>query len=156
LSEEEIPFTELETTAPSYLTMTSPNEEDNVSTGSATSSHDTQDADPMAATDVVLKPDPVLSTPKKVKPELTEHGFRSSPRGVIELDQAGVEYSHERRSGMQERDLQHLHKVATSPLPVKFGAMGNSSFTEIYDLESRLLTFKKRLHCYRTLWMECF
>jgi hypothetical protein len=96
----------------------------------------------------VPTPDSVESTPKRNKTLLTDLGFRKSPRGVIELSRAGVEYSHERRALMKERELQQLHKIVTSPLTVKFGMMGDSTFTEVYDFESRMTNFQKRLHCY--------
>jgi hypothetical protein len=64
----------------------------------------------------VPTPDSVESTPKRNKTLLTDLGFRKSPRGVIELSRAGVEYSHERRALMKERELQQLHKIVTSPL----------------------------------------
>jgi hypothetical protein len=79
------------------------------------------------------EPDRIPSTTttpiEKASPPMTSLGFRKSPRGVDEMGSVGVEVTRERRANMNERELQLLHSKA-------IGTMGETSLTDIYDLQT--------------------
>jgi hypothetical protein len=94
---------------------------------------------------------PMVTTPikkKKASPPMTDYGFRESPRGVHEMGSVGVEVTRERRATMSESELQKLHSKATTAMKTKFLVMGETSLTEIYDLQARMSSLQTHFQCY--------
>jgi hypothetical protein len=97
----------------------------------------------------VSAPTASVSMPSSVKKEveapLSQFGFRTVPRHIEELSSVGVEYTREQRKVMIGKDLTLLHKSATIGINQRFKTMGDTSFADIYDLNSRILSVEQKL-----------